>query len=71
MPLTREELIEMRVSARLRVTKEFIGFRQTFFADAVQTARKGELKSGIEQGIQELAQEGREVQSEEEVTGGY
>lgn len=75
MPLTREELIEMRVSARLRIEAEFREFREVFFADAIQTARKGELKAGIEQGIQGIAQEGSEPElrpegEEEEVTGG-
>lgn len=59
MSLEKQELLEMRVEARLKIEKEFAGYREDFMAEMTQLARKQQLKQGVEQGIEEAASQGR------------
>jgi hypothetical protein len=68
MPLEKQELLEMRVEARRKIKKEFAKYRGDYLAEMSQLARKGQLRQGVEQGIEEAAAPGREEESAPPIT---
>lgn len=66
MTLTRKELHDMRVEARMKIEKEFNEFRMDFMERDVEIQRRGQLAKAADDVVREAAEAGAEVEDDDD-----